>query len=164
MPTKPVIALLITALAAPTFAGDGIREGKWEYQVQMQFGAPGDSPAMPDMPKLPEGFKLPGGMKMPSFGPQGISSSFEACITDQQLVPKDDKAAQKCEVTEMQRSGSSVRWKMHCTDPKGDMDGVGKAVYSGNTMSSEMTLKGSHDGQPTNMSQKMTGRYLGPCS
>lgn len=161
MNTATRILLLGSLLALPALAADGIKLGKWEYQVQMQFG---ESMAMPEMPQMPEGFQLPGGMKMPAFGPQGISSSYTACVTENQLVPKDDKSPQKCEVSSMKRSGSSVSWKVHCRDPQGELDGEGKAFYSGDTMRSEMSLKGSHEGQPTNMTQKMTGRYLGPCN
>ena len=43
------------------------------------------------------------------------------------------------------------------------MSGEGSATYSGDTMSAEMRAKGSHRGRPIEMTQKTTGRYIGPC-
>lgn len=163
MRINTMLGLLAVTFSSTAVAGSDFQEGQWEYELRMQFGAPGAATAAPQMPQLPDGFKLPGGMQMPSFGPQGMTTRFQKCMTKDDLVPKDDKSPQKCEITDMKRDGGTVRWKMHCSDPHGNMDGEGKAVYSGNAMTSEMKLRGTHDGERSEMNQKITGRYLGVC-
>ncbi len=163
-------ALVLTAamfcgagLVLPAMA-DGLKEGKWEYTTEMQFGGGMGMPQGQAMPKLPQGVQLPPGMKMPQFGPKGMTTTFQRCMTNDKPVPTDDKGPQKCEVKKMDRSGNTVKWVMHCAGKGGDMDGEGAATYTGDTMTSEMKMTGSHDGQPIDVTQKTTGKYLGACS
>lgn len=155
-----------TYLAAVFIAGtfcasaDGLREGKWEYTAKMKIAG---MPEMPEMPQMPEGVQLPPGVKMPTFSRDGIVSTFQQCITKDNLVPTDGKEQKDCKVTSTQRTGDTVTWKMRCESPDQKLDGEGTATYTGSTMTSRSHIKGTMSGEPVDMAQEMTGRYLGPC-
>jgi hypothetical protein len=153
------LALVLGCGVALDSRADSIRQGEWEYTTTMKM------PGMPtQQPQLPPGAKLPAGMKLPSFGPEGMTRSYRECTTEKDLVPQPpDEGPQKCETTRFDRQGNTVHWSMRCSGPEGEMSGEGSATYSGDTMSAEMRAKGSHRGRPIEMTQKTTGRYIGPC-
>jgi hypothetical protein len=155
-----IAAMSLCAVSAAVFAADEIREGKWEYNVNMKMEG------MPEMPKLPEGVKLPPGVTMPVMGgPNGINTTFQSCVTKDKPVPQQERGKQHCEQTRMDRSGNTVNYAVRCTDDTGGViDGEGTATYSGDAMTSSMHMKGTSHGHPIDMTQSMTGKYLGPCN
>jgi hypothetical protein len=158
MNTRIVAAGLLIAVTAIASA-EGLREGKWEYTVTM------DMAGMPAMPQLPPGTQLPPGVKLPTMGPNGMTSTFQNCVTEDKPVPHNDKGGEHCTTTKMERHGATINYAMHCTDKSGGaLDGEGSATYNGETMTSNMKMKGTSHGHPVDMTQTTTGRYLGPCT
>jgi hypothetical protein len=153
-----VAALICGAVAAPLLAAEPIKEGRWQYTMQME---------MPNMPKveMPANVQLPPGMKLPQMGPKGMTMNYERCVTKDDLVPRNDKGRDNCTVTKKTQRGNSVDWAVSCDTPHGKMQGAGTATYSGDTMNSKMHLTGTDDrGQPIDVTQNVSGRYLGACT
>lgn len=155
-------ALILAAAIVPALAADKVREGKWEYMSEMKMPGMPEMPA--NMPKMPDGMQLPPGMTMPQFGPRGITSTFQRCITNEDLVPKDDKGKEQCTVTKMDRKGNTVNWAASCQTPQGPAKSEGTATYTGDAMEATMRVTGNAEGRPFEMTQNMKGRYLGPCT
>jgi len=140
-------------VSAPAWA---VKEGQWEFTSTMKI------PGM-TMPQMPQGMQMPPGMKMPAMGPNGMTHTFQTCVTNDKPVPKNDSAHEDCKVTRMDRSGDTVTWSATCTTPQGTMQGDGSATYSGDTMQSSMTMNGTTEHGPMTVQQTTTGRYLGAC-
>lgn len=149
-------ALACGMVATPLFAADTIKEGRWQYTMQM------DMPGMPKV-EMPANVQLPPGMKMPQMGPKGMTMNYERCVTKDDLVPRDDKGREHCTVTKQTRRGNTVEWAASCDTPDGKMQGEGTATYTGEAMKSTMHMTGTSHGRPIDMTQNVTGRYLGPC-
>jgi len=146
-------------LCTTAHAGDGIRQGKWQYTSTMQMEG------MPQqMPKLPPGVQLPPGMKMPTMGPGGMTTSFENCITSDDPVPHNQQHERNCKITHMDRTGNHFTWGATCELPGGGTSqSEGDGTYSDD--SSQVTIKTTsvEDGHPKNMTMNVTGHYVGPC-
>lgn len=155
-------AACLLALAAFAVSADGFKEGQWELTTQMTM--PG-MPQMPQMPALPPGVQLPPGMKLPTPAAGG-GYTVKHCMTKDHPVPKADRENpnMKCDTTKQNFSGGTLEWETHCVTKDGDeMNGKGKATYTGETMSSEAHMTGTSHGHPIDMTMKTTGKYLGPC-
>lgn len=147
--------LLATALlaAGPVTAQDSIKNGEWEFVSVTKM------PGL-QMPELPEGVELPPGIDLSSSGPR---ITYRMCINKEKLIPQDKAGNEECELGEIKRSGSTVRWTVLCKTPDGNMSGRGTATYSGDMMESEMVMKGTSHGQTIDMTQNTVGRYIGAC-
>ncbi|WP_084197564.1 DUF3617 domain-containing protein [Solimonas soli] len=146
------------ALACGAAFGAGIKEGRWTYTTTMNM------PDMPAMPKI-DASKLPPGMKLPQAGAGGMQMSFERCISNADLLPRDEQTQERCKITKMERHGDTVDWASVCETPRGPMNATGTAVYSGDRMTSTTHITGSaRQGRPIDVTQTIAGRYVGPCS
>ena len=146
------ITTILFSFAAAAQAAE-MKEGQWEYTMKMD---------MPGMPQMPPGMQLPPGMKIPGMGGEGYT--VKQCVTkDKAVPPQKDSKDMKCEMTKQERKGDTFKWASHCTGKSGEIDSEGTAVYSGDTMTSEMKTHGTMDGHPADMTMKTTGKYLGPC-
>ncbi|HTZ36951.1 MAG TPA: DUF3617 family protein [Stellaceae bacterium] len=150
-----VPAVLLTLGVAQ--AADAIRPGKWEFAAQVE---------LPNLPKLPPGITLPPGIKL---GAGGIDVTRTSCISQGTAIPAEIKPPGEqhgqCKVTTLENNGGTVRWATDCTQPDSQtVHAEGVAHYAGNTM--EATLKTRVSGgkaPPSETTQHITGRYLGPC-
>lgn len=126
------LASVIPASAAPP----DIKEGKWEITTNVE------------MPGMPEG------MSNHTF-------THTQCLTSDHFVPKgsQNQSGQECRMEDVQTSGDTVTWKMHCKTPQGDVDGEGRITYSGDTFEGRMKMR-LPSGE---MTHQMKGRYVGPC-
>lgn len=146
-------AALLVAAQAPAA---GVHEGRWQYTMTM------DMPGMPAMPKV-DPSKLPPGMKLPQMDGHGMTMSFEHCVKDSDLVPRQER--DECKTTKMDRKGNTVTWAAVCDSPQGKMNAEGSATYDGDTMTSTTHMTGTdRRGRPIDVTQKIKGRYLGPCT
>ena len=145
---------ILLVSSTPLLAGP--KEGKWEYTSEMNV------PGMQQTPKLPDNVKLPPGVQMPKMGPNGMIHTFTQCVAKEDWVPREQKGAEQCKLTQQERSGDTVKWETVCATPQGRMTGQGVATYKGTTMNATMKMTAAgRDGFA--MTQKISGRYLGPC-
>lgn len=132
------------AIRAP--AADAIKGGSWEFISQLQ-GAP--------MPHPQPGTQSPPG--------GGIAATQTLCIEPDKAVPTDPR--QGCRIDRTQRNGGTVSWSGSCTTQQGTVRSDGVAHYSGETMDGTLTTRiPQPNGGTMDTSQRITGRYLGPCA
>jgi hypothetical protein len=144
-----VVAVTMTVSAA---AQTAVKPGRWEFTSQLQ---------MPSAPQLPPGVSLPAGVQAQPGG--GISATHTGCIDPDKAVPTDPR--QGCKIDGMKRNGGTITWSTTCTSQQGTVRSEGVAHYHGDTMDGTMTthVPTGSDQTMTN-NQKITGRYLGPCT
>ena len=87
-------------------------------------------------------------------------STFTTCLDPARSVPTDPRLA--CTVQRVNRSGAGVSWAMTCTVPQGVFSSQAVAEYRGGTMDGTMTTSVPMIGGQ--MTQRISGRYLGPCN
>ena len=138
--------------AEPEQMADGtVKPGRWQFTAELQ----------PPSPESPTGAQSPQGVLPASGG--GIKTSYYGCITSERAIPAE--LGPQCKLDSTERSGPAITWSMTCTNPQGAVRSDGVAQYSGETMESTMIshLPGA-DGKVTDMTQHITGRYIGPCA
>lgn len=153
---RPIVFLVLLLLNNTLFAQTGPKEGKWEYTSETNV------PGM-QMPKMPDNAKLPPGMQMPKMGPNGMIHTFTQCVAKEDWIPRDHKGAEQCKLTRQERSGDTMKWETVCTTPQGKMTGQGVATYKDTSMNATMKMSAEGRGGFA-VTQKISGRYLGPCS
>lgn len=145
-------AAFAAAFSAAAYAGpfDGfkgkMKDGLYEYKMQMDMG---------QIPGMPAG-----------MGKQ--SHTFQNCVSQKDIEDggfgknKDGKQPENCEIKNMKMSGDTATYTMEC---KGDpsMKADNKITFTGNGFNMDMKMAMNQGGQVMNMTQKMEGRYLGPC-
>jgi hypothetical protein len=137
--TKKIIILgsiiSVFLLSGNAMSGEpNMKEGLWEITVQME---------MPGMP-----------MEMPSH-------KFNQCITRDKAVPEDPAEKDKdCKMDYKNVTKDTVVWKVVCKDREGGLTGEGSITYKGDTFTGETKVKESGGMEIT---QKMKGRWIGPC-
>jgi hypothetical protein len=149
---KPILAfsLLITVCIAAS--ADGFREGQWEISTTMD---------LPGMPKLPEGVQLPPGVKLPT---RNAGFTATQCLTRERAAPAANRSDLKCETVRQTFTGNTYEWTTHCIGTDGAVvDGDGKAIYSGDAMTSVFRMHGTDRGHPVDVTMNSTGKYLGAC-
>ncbi|HEY9547122.1 MAG TPA: DUF3617 family protein [Solimonas sp.] len=155
------LGIMLLASAATATAADKPREGLWRYTMKMDMGniaTPSISQA--DLARLPPEIRA----KIPQFNGKQMSMDYEHCLTEQDMVPQQQKAHEHCTVTKMDHHGNRVDWSSSCDTPHGKMNATGTATYSGNTMTATTHMTGtSDDGKPIDMTQNITGQYVGAC-
>jgi hypothetical protein len=152
-------AIVLTAFAmGPAHAADGIKAGKWEFAAQVQ---------LPKMPKLPPGISLPPGV---NIGPGGVNVTRTSCVDSATPTPADlrppNQQHGQCKVSKLDSNGGTVNWETTCTQADNGtvVHSQGVAHYAGDTMEATMkTLVTGSGGSPSETTQHITGRYLGPC-
>lgn len=136
----------------PEQATDGaVKPGRWQFTAQLQTPAP----------QSPTGLQPAQGVLPQSGG--GIKTSYYGCLSSERAVPAE--FGPQCKLDSTERNGPAITWAMTCTNPQGAVRSDGVAQYAGDTMQATMIshLPGA-DGKVTDMTQLITGRYVGPCT
>jgi hypothetical protein len=76
-------------------------------------------------------------------------------------VPQNTQPGQECAITETKTIGNTISWTMECKGSQGEMKGVGKITYAGDTFEGEMSM--SVPMANMNIINKMNGRRIGNC-
>jgi hypothetical protein len=136
-----LLAAFPALAAASGRAQEAMKSGLWQFTSQNETAASA------------------AGFSPPSQAQQG-GSTFTNCIDPTRSVPTDPHLG--CKVESVNRSGATVTWAMTCTVPQGTFRSQAVAQYSGSTMTGTMTTFVPMIGGQ--MSQRISGRYLGPCT
>jgi hypothetical protein len=116
------------------FAGPNFNPGKWEITTQTEMaGMPGMIPAV----------------------------THTQCLTGDVLVPQSEKDSEECKLKDIKVIGDTVTWNMVCSGRNGEMEGSGKIVYKGDTMTGEMNMV--IKGAGMQLTNKISGRRIGKC-
>ncbi len=122
-----------TGIAA---AEPDMKEGQWEITVKM------------DMPGLP--FQMP-------------PMKSTTCITKENLAPQPEQKGQDCTMKDTQIKGNVVTWVVDCKDKKSSTHAEGEVTYHGSGFDGTILMTTNDKNGETQMTQKMSGRFLGPC-
>jgi hypothetical protein len=140
------------SVAAPANAADSVKPGRWEFTSQMQA---------PAMPQLPPGTQLPPGIQLQPGG--GMKVSHTSCVDPERAVPTDPRP--ECKIDRMERNGGTVSWATTCNTAQGTVRSEGIAHYAGDNMQATLTTHiPQQGGRSMDTSQRISGRYLGPCA
>jgi hypothetical protein len=134
---KGLLALLAWLLMGSwAWAGPSIdmEEGLWEIHSSMKM----------------EGVQ---GMTIPP-------TTYTQCITQEDLVPRNDQPGQECEITDVQVKGNTVSWVMKCSGQGGNVEGTGSITYNGDRF--EGTMEFNMPGG-MRMTGKTKGKRIGDC-
>ena len=146
MHVKFLIAACAAAASATAIAAGPFDQFKGKmkpgmYEVKMDMDMPG----------------MPGNM-----GKQ--SMTVKNCVTEKDIesgkMGKDQKDT--CEVKNFKMSGNTASYTAACKDPPMTSDTTITFRDDGYSMTSKTTM--NQGGQTMQMSHKMEGRYVGPCS
>jgi hypothetical protein len=131
-----VLAVLFTLVWAAGAQAE-IKEGLWEIMTKAEMkGVP---------------------MQMPA-------TTVQQCITKDKPVPKSASDDYECKVKDYKVNGDTVTYKIECWGNGGLMITEGKTTYKGNTFDGTSTTRIKAKGQPEmQMSNKISGKYIGPC-
>jgi hypothetical protein len=138
--------------SAPERGADSVKQGLWQFTSELQTPMP---------PKAAAG-EVPLQAAEPQSG-GGIKTSYSGCITSEQVVPAE--LGPQCKLDSSDRDRTAITWSMTCTNSQGPVRSEGVAKYAGDTMEATMIshLPGG-DGKSTDLTQHISGRYLGPCA
>ena len=93
--------------------------------------------------------------------------TMKQCMTKKDMTPKPaNKGEQNCKMKDQKVMGDTVTYAMECRDKDGTVtESTGKMTYKGDSFegSNNVTMKGKQ-GPPMQMTSRMTGKYLGPCT
>jgi hypothetical protein len=131
-----VLAVLFTLVLAAGARAE-IKEGLWEITTKVEMkGVP---------------------MQMPA-------TTVKQCITKDKAAPKSASEDYECKTKDYKVSGDTVTYSVECWGKGGLMITQGKTTYKGNTFDGASTTKIKAKGQPEiQMSNKISGKYIGPC-
>ena len=131
-----VLAVLFT-LVCVAGAHAEIKEGLWEITTKVE---------MKDVP-----------IQMPA-------TTVKQCITKDKAVPKSASEDYECKTKDYKVSGDTVTYSVECWGKGGLMITEGKTTYKGNTFDGTSTTKIKAKDQPEmQMSNNISGKYIGPC-
>ena len=153
--------------AAEADAG-AIKPGEWQFSTQLQTQAPPQASGTQLLPGAapPAGTAPPGG---------ALKTTYTSCIAADKAVPSAFGSG--CTLDSAQRNGARITWSMTCTNRQNAVRSDGVAQYRGDTMDGTMIshlpvgpgaagapgAKGGSNARVTDLTQHITGRYLGPC-
>ncbi|HEY6095994.1 MAG TPA: DUF3617 domain-containing protein [Gallionellaceae bacterium] len=66
-----------------------------------------------------------------------------------------------CKMTDVQRSGNTVKYKGTCVNNGETMNMVGETTHDGNSFKSNMKMTGKSHGEPVNMAMTSSGKRIG---
>ncbi|MGH7815487.1 MAG: DUF3617 domain-containing protein [Candidatus Binataceae bacterium] len=146
-----VIGVLIGFAAGPVNAGD-FQAGKWQFNVRMDLAKMHFTP----------GIKLPPGVFLP--GQPGAPQLHDTCLTPDRMVPGPAMLG-ACTFDKITHTGNVVTWSVTCHSPEGQVWDGGVARYTGTAMKGKMRIRSTDAaGKATlDVTENLTGKYLGPC-
>ena len=103
------------------------------------------------------------------MGAGGTTVTHTSCVTNANPItpdghtPKAGAHDDQCKVTKIDRTGSSISWIIDCQTPQNTSHTEGTAHYAGDTMEATFKTRVKQGGTTNEISQHLTGHYLGPC-
>lgn len=166
--------LLLALLGAATWAqAQKLSPGLWENTMQMksQNGEMDSQMAKmqaemakmpPDKRQMMESMMAQRGISMGAPGGTGSPGmSVRTCMSKEQAErgepPDDDK--RQCKRESLSRSGSSIKFKVVCSNPPSTGEGE-FTLTSDKSYSGKMTMTAQVKGKPTTMEMQHSGKWL----
>jgi len=176
-PAALVLAASLAAVAALPLSAQAqashMAPGLWEQTMTMKSSNPEMEAKMAEMQQrlasLPPEQRAMVESQMKSRGMQmgagGSGTTIRMCVSKEMserepTPPKDSR----CEHQQMERSGSSVKYKFSCAGQDGQPPTTGEGTFSmtgPNSYTGTSTVNTVVQGKPTLMTSTMSGKWLG---
>ena len=131
-----LLSTVFVLTACSDSSGPDFKDGKWSITTTTE---------MEGMP-----FKMP-----------TQTFTTEQCMTAEDRVPhQQDQDGSECKIVEQSVKGSTVAWKVVCSNSKGS----GSITYGDEAFDGTMNVESDSPMGPMKMKSTMKGRYLGPCN
>ena len=127
-------SIFMILFVGAAFAGPDMNPGKWRITSETEMAG------------------------MPVKTPPVVTTQ---CLTQDNLIPKDQKAGQECQVIDVKVTGNKVSWAISCKGQGGAMEGKGSVTYQGDEMNGLSTMEMKEIGMK--MTIKMKGKRIGDC-
>ena len=98
-------------------------------------------------------------MEIPGMPAQMSSRTYTHCLTEENMVPQQEEPGKECKMVNSQVNGNTIIWQMTCQTPEGPSVLDGTVTYNGDSMTGVIKIRQVG----INMTQRMSGRWLGPC-
>ena len=99
---------------------------------------------------------------VPMMGP--MEHTMTSCFSETDLKPqKMMKQEGDCHIDDMKTSGSTVTWGIACKNQGGEFKGSASATSAPESLSGQMKMTMTMNGQTMTMETKWKGKYLGAC-
>jgi hypothetical protein len=156
----PVVMLSVLFASANVTAAGKLKPGLWEMTVKSDAM----KNAMKNVPPEQLEKMKQMGIKMPAMNEDGmvVKICMTKEMTDRDTPPHTGQSDSGCKMGEMNRSGDSYSVDMVCDGP--NLKGTGKATgkfSSAESFSSTYDFKGTSHGQPANIHQESSGKWVG---
>ncbi len=137
---------------AASVADGKVKPGTWEFTAQFEQS----------VAAVPLTARPPTGGQQEQVA-SGVAPTYRMCVEPARPVPSE--VGPNCTLERVARSGLKITWSMACTTTDGTVHSDGAAQYRGLTMAASLVnhVPGG-DGKATDITQRITGRYLGPCT
>ena len=137
----------------------GVKPGQWEFTTRLEAFAA----QQPPEPQSPQRTSQQRPSPQASQALSGSHTTYLSCIQSDRPVPFQFDRAQ-CKLDSRDRQGPRISWSMTCTNSQGEVRSDGMAQYHGDTMEGTLInhFPGAN-GKVTDLTQRITGRYLGAC-
>jgi hypothetical protein len=139
MLNKKLIGLaILVSLIWVVSASAEIKYGLWEITTKMEIkGMPGQMPPV----------------------------TVRNCTTKSDPVPKSSTKGSECKTKDFKQSGDTITYTIECTGKNSVTLTSGKMTYKENSFDGTSTTTTKTKGQPEmQMTTKMSGKYIGPCT
>jgi hypothetical protein len=92
-------------------------------------------------------------------------STVRQCLTKNDPVPKAKDKSVECKMKDQKISGDTVTYAMECKVKDSVVLTSGTMTHKGNTFTGASTTNIKSKGQPEmQMNNKISGKYIGPCT
>jgi len=162
------VAFLVVFAAGARAEAPMMKEGQWTMNVVTKIeGMPEVDKAMKELEKMPpEALAMVNqmsekmGVKINGTS-DGIATTVTQCLNKAKPIP-DPKSAENCQETH-ETNGNTVKFHMTCKSRQIQMESDGWVTYNDDTMEGLYKSHQVANGTPSDMTVKMSGKYIGPC-
>ncbi len=103
-------------------------------------------------------------VQMKGIPTQIPATTVKQCITKNNPVPQSGTKGYECKTKDYKVSGDTVTYTIGCTSKDSVVLTSGKTTYNGDTFDGTSTTNIKTKGQPEmQMTNKISGKYIGPC-
>lgn len=85
------------------------------------------------------------------------------CMTEEDLIIKDETSDQDCEIKEVKEVGNTISWKMKCTQEGQTIDSSGRITYAGNSFKGTILVNMVTQAGNMTATTIMEGKRIGKC-
>jgi hypothetical protein len=102
-------------------------------------------------------------VKMPGMPLTVPPQTTTECMTEQDLIIKNDADSQGCEIKDVKEDGNTISWKMECTQEGQTMESSGRIDYAGNSFKGTIIMNMRTQAGNMTATTTIEGKRIGKC-